>query len=150
MTISPTKHFLAAALCLLIVTGCGGHGKEGDPRVQSDGRMVRVSLDDIGEKRGSFFTYSASGDRNVDFIVYRERSGTFRAVLDACRKCYRWRRGYVINGDHVVCRKCGERYELDNLTGGRGSCIPIPLTSSREGSSIVIPAEELESGARYF
>jgi len=150
VTTSSTKHILAAALCLLTVTGCGGRGKEGDPRVRSDGRLVRVSLDDLGQKRGSYFTYTASGDRKVDFIVYRESTGTFRAVLDACRKCYRWRRGYVINGDHVVCRKCGEHYELDNLAGGRGSCIPIPLTSSREGNSIVIPVTELEAGARYF
>lgn len=149
MTTSVTRHILAAALCLLTVTGCGP-GKGEDPRVRSDGRLVRVSLEDLDGQRGSYFTYIASGDRKVDFIVYRQSPGTFRAVLDACRKCYRWRRGYVINGDHVVCRKCGERYELDNLAGGRGSCIPIPLTSTRDGNSIVIPATELDAGARYF
>lgn len=150
MNFFSAKNVLAVALCLLVVSGCGGQVREEDPGVRSDGTTVRVSLDDIGGKRGEFFTYTAPDGGRTDFIVYRESTETFRAVLDACRKCYRWRKGYVIDGDYAVCRRCGERYGLDNLEEGRGSCIPIPLTSGRDGNTLVIPVAELEAGARYF
>ena len=47
MTTSMTRHILAAALCLFTVTGCGGPAKGEDPRVLSEGSLVRVSLDDL-------------------------------------------------------------------------------------------------------
>lgn len=150
MTISRRGLALTTLLGLLLLAGCGSRSPERDPRVHSDGTTVRVSLDDVGVKGDAFFTYMASSDRRVDFLIYRESTGTYRAVLDACRKCYRWRKGYLLQEGTVVCRKCGETYDVDSLREGRGSCIPIPLTSSLEGKVLAIPVAELETGAKYF
>ena len=146
----PARLILTAALMVLSWAGCGSGIPEGDSRVRSDGDVVRVSLGEIGEKRGDYFNYTTSSGTRVDFLVYRETSGSYRAVFDACRKCYRWRKGYVIDGDAAVCRKCGERHDLDGLREGRGSCVPIALPSNHEKDSLVIPVSELEAGARYF
>ena len=46
-------------------------------------------------------------------------------MLDACRTCYRWKKGYVLAGKEVVCLKCDMRFKLDSLAQGTGSCVPV-------------------------
>ena len=53
------------------------------------------------------------------------------AVLDACRTCYRWKKGYVLDGKEVVCLKCDMRFKLDGLAQGTGSCVPIALKTEQ-------------------
>ena len=78
----PARLILTAALMGLSWAGCGSGIPEGDSRVRSDGDVVRVSLGEIGEKRGDYFNYTTSSGSRVDFLVYRETSGSYRAVLD--------------------------------------------------------------------
>lgn len=148
--ISFTRHGAAALLSTVFLSGCGGSGPPPDPRVSSDGKTVSVEIATVKEKGFDFFTYVAASGIAVDFFVYSDGSGALRASLDACRKCYRWRRGYIIDGGYVTCRKCDERFEIETLHEGRGSCTPITLTSTGDGSIIRIPAAELEAGAAYF
>lgn len=149
MRSSPVRP-VAAALLLLFIAGCGSRATGKDPRVLSDGAAATVSLREMGEKPARFFTYVSSSGRRVKFLIYRDSHGTYRAVLDACRKCFRWRKGYAVEEEYVVCRKCGERFELDSLHDGRGSCVPVPLTSSLQGEMLSIPVSELEAGEQYF
>lgn len=151
---TPTTPFArygtAAILSAAILYGCGGSGPLRDPRVRTDGKTVIVEIAAVEEKGFDFFTYVADSGVTVDFFVYRDSSGALRAALDACRKCYRWRRGYTLDGGHVVCRKCGERFDIDTLHEGRGSCAPIPLSSTGDGDTLRIPVAELEAGTSYF
>lgn len=149
MHICRRRFALTALSGLLLLSGCGDK-RSADPRIEKDGTVLKVNLDSIGPKGGAFFSYFTSADRRVDFFVYRESDGTYRAALDACRKCYRWRKGYRLEKGSVVCRKCGETFTIDSLHEGRGSCVPIPLTSKLDGNALAIPIAELEDGARYF
>jgi uncharacterized membrane protein len=72
------------------------------------------------------------------------------AVLDACRTCYRWKRGYALDGKEVVCLKCDMRFKLDDLAQGSGSCVPVALQAQQRGETLIIPVTELEEGARFF
>lgn len=144
------RYGIAAILSAVILSGCGGSGPLRDPRVRTDGTTVTVEIAAVEEKGFDFFTYVADSGATVSFFVYRDSSEALRAALDACRKCYRWRRGYTFDGEHVVCRKCGERFEIDTLHEGRGSCAPISLSSTRDGNTLRIPAAELEAGKAYF
>jgi len=72
------------------------------------------------------------------------------AVLDACRTCYRWKKGYVLDGKEVVCLKCDMRFKLDSLAQGTGSCVPVALNTEQRGGILIIPVTELEAGARFF
>lgn len=137
------------AASLLLASGCSGKPAK-YPEARARGAEVVVSLDDVGAGSGRFFTYRAAGGTLVDFFVYRDSAGAAHAVLDACRTCYRWKKGYVQDGDEVVCVKCDMRFELDGLARGSGSCVPIQLRSELRGESLIIPAAELESGAKYF
>ena len=111
---------------------------------------VTVDISGVGAGSAHFHTFRSNAGRNVDFFVYRESSGAPHAVLDACRTCYRWKKGYALEGKEVVCLKCDMRFKLDNLAQGTGSCVPVALTAEQRGETLVIPLAELEAGARFF
>lgn len=144
--------FLSAALLILLLQlpGCSGGRSDPDPRLHISKGRVSIDLGEFGERRGSFYHYISSSGKRVDFFVCLESSGRYRVWLDACRECYRWRKGYNIDGDVVVCRRCDERFEIDRMEEGRGSCVPVALPSSVSDGRLVIPVEALEEGVRYF
>jgi uncharacterized membrane protein len=111
---------------------------------------VTVDLSGIGAESGRFYTYHSSSGKMVNFFVYRESSGVPHAVLDACRTCYRWKKGYVLDGKEVVCLKCDMRFKLDGLAQGAGSCVPIQVRTERRADTLIVPVSELEAGARFF
>jgi len=142
----------AAVLCsLLAILACSCEATRRDrPTVEAREGVVRIDLGGIAPGSGRFFSYRSAGGGRADFLVYRESDGEPRAVLDACSDCYRWRKGYRLEGDGVVCVKCGMRFRLDELREGIGACVPLPLPSTRAGDRLEIPAEALEAGTRYF
>ena len=129
--------------------GCARNTSKYEELRARDG-SVAVDLSGIGAESGRFHTYRADSGKKVNFFVYRESSGVSHAVLDACRTCYRWKKGYVLDGKEVVCLKCDMRFKLDSLAQGAGSCVPIVLTAEQRGSTMIVPVAELEAGARFF
>lgn len=144
--------FLALALfASLQGTGAGcARDTPKYPEVHTRDGVVTVELAGIGAGGGRFHSYRSASGKMVDLLVYRDSAGAPHAVLDACRTCYRWKKGYLLDGPEVVCVKCDMRFKLDGLAQGTGSCVPIQLTSEPRGTSLAIPAPELEAGARYF
>jgi len=118
--------------------------------LRARGGSVAVDLSGIDAESGRFHTYRADSGKKVNFFVYRESSGVPHAVLDACRTCYRWKKGYVLDRKEVVCLKCDMRFKLDALAQGAGSCVPIQISSEQRGDTLIIPVTELEAGARFF
>ena len=133
----------------LLLTACGERHTV-YPVLPVEEGVVKVDLAGISNSSGLFFTYLSSSGRNVDYFVYRNSAGTPNVVLDACRTCYRWRKGYRLDGDHVVCIKCDMRFSLDSLDEGTGSCIPIHVDAAVSDGSMAIPSAELEEGSKFF
>ena len=131
------------------LAGCSGDRTK-YPELRARDDVVTVDISGIGAESGRFHTYRSSSGKKVDLFVYRESSGLPHAVLDACRTCYRWKKGYVLDGKEVLCLKCDMRFTLDGLAQGTGSCVPIQLKTERHGDTLVIPVAELEAGSRYF
>jgi len=149
-TRSPLLASTLLAVVLLLSPGCGPPNQKVYPVLPLQDGVVKVDLSAIENGSGVFFTYPASTGRNVDYFVYKDSSGKARGVLDACRTCYRWRKGYRLDGNQVVCRKCDMKFSLDGLHEGTGSCVPIGIRSSTENDTLTIPVTELEAGAKYF
>jgi uncharacterized membrane protein len=133
-----------------ILFGCGRQPNTVYPVLQEKGGLIRVDISAMSTSSCRFFTYPSRSGRNVDYLVYKDSAGTARVTLDACRTCYRWRRGYRLEGEEVVCVKCDMRFPLDGLAEGTGSCVPIKVPAAIEGGTLVISASDLEEGARYF
>lgn len=145
-----SRALLALVLGVLLPgTGCSREETK-YPELRARGGEVTVDIAGIAAGSGSFHTYRAGAGKRVDFFVYRDGAGAPHAVLDACRTCYRWRKGYLLSRGEVVCIKCDMVFKLDDLEKGTGSCVPIHVDAERRGETLVIPAAKLEAGARYF
>ena len=140
---------LVLGVLLSAFSGCARE-KTKYPEIRVREAGVSVELAGIGAGSGRFHTYRSGSGKLVDFFVYRESSGVPHAVLDACRTCYRWKKGYVLEGDVVVCLKCDMRFKLDGLAQGAGSCVPIHVRTERHADTLIVPVSELEAGARFF
>jgi len=130
-------------------SGCSRNKAKYQELLAVDG-VVTVDLSGIGAESGRFHTYRSTSGKTVDHFIYRDGARVPHAVLDACRTCYRWKKGYVLEGMEVVCLKCDMRFKLDALAQGVGSCVPIALKTEQRGDTLIIPAAELEAGSRFF
>jgi uncharacterized membrane protein len=148
----PDRITLAALIVagLGILSGCGRQPISVYPVLQEKGGLIRVDISGMSDSSCRFYTYPSRSGRNVDYLVYKDNAGTAQVALDACRTCYRWRRGYRLEGEEVACAKCGTRFPLDGLAEGTGSCVPIKVPAAIEGGTLVISSSDLEEGARYF
>lgn len=140
---------LSVAISLALLAACGGR-EAGYPLLQAQGDSVQVDLRRIGPGTGRFFTYRSPTGGRADILVYRESGGAPRACLAACRECYRWKKGYRLDGDAVECVKCDLRFRFDALKEGIGSCVPLPLPATLDGEQLKIPVTALEEGTKYF
>lgn len=145
----PLMFLLLGMVLLGAVAGCVRDATK-YPEMRPRAGIGTINLSGIGVESGRFHTYRSDSGRKVDFFVYRESSGVPHAVLDACRTCYRWKKGYALDGREVVCLKCEMRFRLDGLAQGTGSCVPIALKTEQRGDSLLIPVTELEAGVRFF
>lgn len=139
----------AAVVAVALTVGCAGNAAK-YPEVSSRDGEVVVEMAGVAPGTGRFYSYRTAAGVRLDFFVYRDSAAKPHAVLDACKECYRWKKGYRLDGEEVVCVKCGMRFTLDGLERGTGSCVPIALAAVERGESLVIPAASLEAGARYF
>lgn len=149
MTAHRTRGLAFAVLLVTVLAGCP-RGEPKYPELRAEGGEVAVDVASLGSGSGRFLTYRAGAGTLVDFLVYLDSSGAPHAVLDACRTCYRWRKGYRLRPGEVVCVKCDMVFKLDDLERGTGSCVPVRVKAELRGGTLVIPASELEAGARYF
>jgi len=131
------------------VTGCSRDTTK-YPELRPRAGVVTIEFSGISPESGFFHTYRSNSGKKVDFFVYRESSGVPHAVLDACRTCYRWKKGYLLDGKEVVCIKCDLRFKLDTLAQGTSSCVPIALKTELRTDTLIIPVGELEAGVRFF
>lgn len=114
------------------------------------GEQWRVSIGELQEGKASHFQHKLADHTTVRFFLIRSSDGTFRAALDACDVCWPQGKGYVQEGDHMVCRNCGRRFPSQSIGMKRGGCNPHPLPYRLEGKHLVIRLLDLQEGERYF
>lgn len=118
--------------------------------VAAEGGVVGLPFAEVADGGVHFFTFEHAG-KNVNFLVRSDGRGTLRVHLDACYSCYRYRRGFVVEGADLLCIACRYTYPIaDEVWDFQGACAPIPIRSSVEGARLVVERAVLEKAARYF
>jgi uncharacterized membrane protein len=129
--------------------GCGPELPE-YPQVHAENGAVRLPLAEVADGRVHFYSFPTGGTR-VNFLVRTDGTGALQAHLDACYGCYRYKLGYVAEGDALVCRACRLEYPIaDQVWDFIGACAPIPLHCRTEGAELLLEERDLERAARYF
>jgi hypothetical protein len=117
--------------------------------VKSEGGVVRIPVDGLENGKARFFSYT-SGSRIVTFFVMKAADGGIRTAYDACMACNHAKLGYRQEGGALICNNCGMGFKPEDIGARTGGCSPIPVDKSIDGKMVVLKAQDLEQGARYF
>lgn len=106
-----------------------------------------VSRFEDGKAR--FFEHPA-GSVTIRYFVLKSSDGVLRAAFDACDVCWPAGKGYAQEGDHMVCRNCGQRFASVRVNEVKGGCNPAPLERRVENGLLVIRVADILAGRGYF
>lgn len=145
----PALVCLFAAILAQGYIGCQRRAPEYEI-VTPSGESLELKLSGDSLPPVHFFTYKSKG-RNVNFFVRKDRDGAMHTHFDACYSCFKYKMGYVVEGNRVVCRACRLEFDLSEpIWDFIGSCVPITLSSKASPGSVVIKKQSLERGEQFF
>ena len=146
---STFKKLLILWLVLPMLAGCERQAPE-YPVVVPAADRVKIRLAAVNNGGVHFFTYKHGG-KNINFFVRTDGTGKLQAHFDACYSCFKYKLGYVREGNQVVCIACRIGYNLDEVVWDYvGACAPIILSSRIAGDLLVIKRSLLEKGEKFF
>ncbi len=123
----------------------GGKFKTLKPK---DGK-VYIPIKDVDDGEAHYFKTKADDGQIVDFFLVQSGDGVIRAAIDSCDVCYRSGKGYVQDGDVMVCTNCGRRFATDRINEVKGGCNPAPLKRIVDGNNLVISMEDINANSWY-
>ena len=139
---------LPSMLLVVLVGACSPEPRTHELVLLEAGR-IRIPRQSISDGRVHFFTCEHKG-KNINFLVRTDGKGRIQAHLDACYACYRYQRGFVVEGSNLVCIACRLEYAIsEEVWDYSGACAPIGIHSSHEDDERVIEGSVLERAFRY-
>ncbi len=100
--------------------------------------------------KAKYFEYKAAPDQRIRFFVVKSTDGIIRAAFDACEVCWRHKKGYVQQGNDMICVNCGLRFRTDKVNEVTGGCNPSALKRTVQDGNVIIALKDVMSGLRYF
>jgi hypothetical protein len=133
---------LFALLVISVVIALTACSKKEDFIIISNAEKgISFKIAGMVEKKPVFYKAEFK-DSEFEFFVIKI-NGEVRTFLNRCRKCYGSGLGFSFDETHVRCLACNEKFPIEEIVDGVGSCYPIPLKSSVQGDTIYIKIEPL-------
>ena len=111
---------------------------------------IQVDVSQITDGSAQEYCYRDDGGRKIRFVLARDGQGKVHSVIDACRECYQYGRGYKVSDGELVCRVCGNRYPLEHLERGKASCVPVGLPHTESGKQVTVKVSDLKAAGGFF
>ena len=131
-----------------------GHGTPptaSSPAAAAETERISHAAADFADGRARHFQYAdAVSGLTINYFVLKSSDGVIRAAFDACDVCWPEGKGYVQEGDNMVCRNCGRRFASVKINEVKGGCNPAPLARIVEGGRVIIRVDDLRAGRAYF
>lgn len=149
MRMTSIHRFVLPVIALVLVAAPArawfGMGKF--TKVSPENGMISLPLEEISDGQAHY--YKAESDKGimVEFFVVKSHDGVIRAAVDACDVCYRSGKGYVQEGNVMVCTNCNMRFATDRINDVKGGCNPAPLTRTVKGDRLLIPMTDINANA---
>ncbi len=112
--------------------------------------LSNLSLAHLGRGQAQSYCYNDDAGRRIRFVLARGSDGRVRSVLDACRECFSYHKGFKLEAGALVCRYCGNRYSIDEMTRGKASCVPVALPIESTGDGVRIKLADLVANRGLF
>lgn len=122
----------------------------GHERVRPVNGIISIPLSAVSDSKAHFFRFSENG-KDLKFFVIQGNDGLIRTAFDSCDVCFPEKKGYVQDGDSLVCINCNKRFATVRIGGQEtGGCNPAYLPHRQQSGNIIISEHDLKSGARLF
>lgn len=143
---------IAALLGLLLIAGVASAWNFTVPaqEVRPVNGAFAFPASAFADGKARHFEYNHGPNQRVRFFVVKSTDGVIRAALDACDVCWRQKKGYVQQGDYMVCINCGMKFRTDKVNEVRGGCNPHPLKRTMKDGNVIIAQQDVLSGLGYF
>jgi uncharacterized membrane protein len=110
---------------------------------------IEIPVAEVDDGKAHHFKVQADDGVEVTFFVLKSQDGVIRAAVDACDVCFKSGKGYVQDGDYMVCTNCGQRFASNKINVIRGGCNPAPLERSVEGGKLGIAMSDINANSWY-
>jgi uncharacterized membrane protein len=135
----------AGAVFALNIPGMGKYQK-----INAVNGVVTIPVVKVADGAAHFYKF-ADGGKDIGFFVVKAADGSLRVAFDTCDVCFKEKKGYVQQGDFMVCKNCNQRFASNRIgPHAVGGCNPSYLASATFGNNVVINAVDLQAGAKYF
>jgi uncharacterized membrane protein len=108
-----------------------------------------IPVADVSDGKAHFFKVKANDGTMVTFFIMKSRDGVIRAAINACDECYRAGKGYVQDGDSMVCEQCGRRFASDKINVITGGCNPVGVDRTIKADQLVISMKDINQKSWY-
>jgi uncharacterized membrane protein len=136
---------------ILVMAGTNAHalfGSKFKTLTPKDGH-VTIPIKTVNDGQAHYFKTTAGDGTEVDFFLVQSEDGIIRAAMDSCDVCYRSGKGYVQDGNVMVCTNCNRRFATDRINEVKGGCNPAPLNRVVDGENLVISMQDINANAWY-
>ena len=104
----------------------------------------------FSDGKARHFEWETPDGTVIRYFILKSSDGVLRAAFDACDVCWREGKGYVQNGDHMVCVNCGRRFSSVKVNEVKGGCNPAPLHRAVRNGNLILQRKDILDGKRYF
>lgn len=141
--------FLTLTLTLsYLVSPVKSSGKE--TAATSSSTNIAYSLTDFANGKAKYFQYITPNGKTIRYFIVKSSDGKIRAAFDACDVCWPSGKGYVQEGDFMVCRNCGRRFPTPQVNVVTGGCNPAALNRQVSKTQVTIQVKDILEGQKYF
>jgi len=113
-------------------------------------QVVTYPVADFTDGKAKHFQYKTPKGKTVRYFIVRSSDGVIRAAFDACDVCWPANKGYVQDGDVMVCRNCGRKFPSTKVNVVTGGCNPAALNRQVTQTQVIIQVKDILEGERYF
>jgi uncharacterized membrane protein len=118
--------------------------------IQPENGVFSFPVSSFADGKAKYFNYKQSPSQWIRFFVVKSSDNVIRAAFDACDVCYRAKKGYVQEGDNMVCVNCGMKFKTTKVNEVTGGCNPAALKRTIKDDRVLITLQDVESGVKYF
>ena len=139
---------ITVVLLVSVTTSFSFWGKKSKTLVQKNDE-IKIPTAGITDGKAHYFKVKANDGIIVSFFVLKSSDSVIRAAIDACDVCYRSGKGYVQEGDFMVCTNCGRKFASERINEVKGGCNPAPLKRKINGKDLVIEMKDINANSWY-
>ncbi len=143
---------LVTALIILAATSQASAFSFGNDKFKSitpkEGSLT-IPVSDISDGMAHYYKIKADDGIVVSFFTVKSQDGIIRAAVDSCDVCYRSGKGYIQEGNMMVCTNCGLKFQTSRINEVKGGCNPAPLARTIENNHLVISMKDINANSWY-